>query len=157
MSNDADKSMTGDPGPNLMQQMLVPLAKYTTPDGRPTCAVNAGNGRYCRFLRFSDEAKTAPVCIEAAIQLSFYEEGRDGQIVPHKDCVVRVQTAVGVEPVNKLIREVRQVYVAEIAGRRVLVPATSREQAADTLSALFTYVNLHPTGPMTIAQWRPGD
>lgn len=146
-----DSPETGRP---LVQNVFVQVARYATAGGLPTCGVNFENGQVCRFLR--QTATMTYVCVESGLPLTSYGD-ETASIRPTDTCILRAPTTVAVNDVNKLVRVANNMFVVEVDGRRVIVPAVDANQAADTVERFVGGLTDPPDGTakMGVKPWRP--
>lgn len=64
----------------------IQVETYTTPDGRPTCGVDAMNNKFCMFYRVRNFG-TQGVCAVTSEDVFYYEDGI-GYQKPCKGCIV---------------------------------------------------------------------
>lgn len=76
----------------MIEVVNIPVMKYTTENGEPTCCLSFATGDYCKFLG-ARHMGTEEVCLLNGEHIfrRDHEDGRKGAgfTIPCKDCFVR--------------------------------------------------------------------
>lgn len=64
----------------------IKIQRFSTPDGKPTCAIGTGKDESCKFLGARNFGNV-PVCMFGENQ-DLRRDGGYGFIEPHKDCAI---------------------------------------------------------------------
>jgi hypothetical protein len=70
----------------MIETKTIKVEAYRDPEGRPTCAVNFCEGKYCKFYETASFGTVEVCAFDNEIELSRYE-GK-GYLIPSKKCPI---------------------------------------------------------------------